>query len=195
MHCRLRIVVSAALALSSCLSGGAAAASDGPRLEVGQSAPTFFLPLMNADSQGQRIFRLRDYVGPDGARSAKRGVLLNFAASYCVICKAELVALKARKAKFDAAGVALAVIVIDTEKEGIEQMRALTVDKLKLPYPVLSDRFGVLARRYGVEALPMSVWLAPDGRIVWLETGMNLKAIDRMLATTHAAYRREARAQ
>ena len=174
----MRVAVWALLALL--VLADDAHAGDRVRLKAGQSAPKFVLPVMNPAGRA-RTFKLKDYVGA-GARRPRRAVVLTFAASYCEPCKAELVELKRRAPELAAAGVTLAVVVIDTEKEGIERMRALTVDKLRLPYPVLADRFGVLARRYGAVALPMAVLMGGDGVIRWVQTGYQPGSVDRLVA-------------
>ena len=157
-----------------------ARAAESDDLAVGQEAPQFVLKTLNEKTSSMSSFALRNFVG-DGAQVKKRAVVLSFAASYCEPCKRELAELKKLKAKLDASNVQLAVVVIDTEPEGIEKMRQLTVDTLGLEYPVLSDRFGVLAKRYHAATLPMTVIVKPDGKIQWLNTGFQNDAIDKLL--------------
>lgn len=149
------------------------------KLELGQTAPSFTLKTLNPKQSGTRLFPLRKFVGPTAA--TPRTVVLSFAASYCIPCKKELAELRPLAEKLRAGGVELAVVVIDTEKEGIDEMRALTVDELALPYPVLSDRFGVLARRYHANALPMTVIVSKAGKVEWISTGFKKGAIERLL--------------
>lgn len=172
----------AALALTLLLCSSLALAEDAKKkdeLVVGQVAPSFTLKTMNPERAGTRLFPLRNYVG-DSAKT-KRTVVLSFAASYCEPCKKELAELKPLADKLAKGGVQLAVVVIDTEPEGIADMKKLTVDELDLPYPVLSDRFGVLARRYDASALPKTVVVKPDGRIQWINTGFKDGAIEALL--------------
>lgn len=149
-------------------------------LEIGVEAPRFTLSTMNPSKASTKRFSLANYVGAD-AKEKKRAVVLSFAASYCEPCKRELAELKKLKKKLDASNVMLAVVVIDTEPEGIETMRKLTVDDLELEYPVLSDRFGVLARRYRASTLPMTVVVSPDAKVKWLNVGFQEDAIDKLL--------------
>lgn len=157
-----------------------ARAADPERIEVGQDAPPFALKTLNEEKSSMAQFVLKDFVGGD-AKTKKRAVVLSFAASYCEPCKKELAQLKELKKKLDASNVLLAVVVIDTEPAGIEKMRYLTVDELGLEFPVLTDRFGVLARRYRAITLPMTVVVKRDGKIQWLNAGFQNDGIDKLL--------------
>ncbi|MEQ8274228.1 MAG: TlpA disulfide reductase family protein [Deltaproteobacteria bacterium] len=163
------------LVLAGAESGDAA---ENEKLKVGETAPSFTLKTMNPELSKKKRFALRDYVGND-TKTKKRAVVLSFAASYCVPCKKELAELKKLKGSLDGANVELAVVVIDTDPEGIAAMKKLTVDQLALEYPVLSDRFGVLARRYHANELPMTVIISPDGQVRWLSSGFAEGAIDK----------------
>ena len=140
-----------------------------PQSLVGQPAPRFILRTLNPQVGGTR-YLLRDHVGPN-ARFPKNGILLDFAASWCVPCRAELSRLKSMASTFAAAGIGVAVVVIDNEKEGIDMMRQLTTTELKLPFPVISDRFKVLARRYKIERLPLAIGINSQGIIQYVQEG------------------------
>lgn len=146
-----------------------AVAGEPETLRVGEPAPSFVLKTMNPERSKTARFVLRDFVGSETKTPKK--VVLSFAASYCEPCKRELAEFATMKKAIDEAGAVLAVVVIDTEPEGIAQMKKLTVDELALPFPVLSDRFGVLARRYHATQLPMTVIIAPSGDVQWLSSG------------------------
>lgn len=149
----------------------------GPRALLGEEAPRFILRTLNPEVAGER-FILRDHVGPS-ARTPKKKVLLDFAASWCVPCRDELAEITKRKRAFDAAGVAVAVVVIDKEEEGIATMKKLIQD-LNLPFPVVSDRFQVLARRYHVGTLPLAVVVEPTGRVSHVQEGYTAEHLSRL---------------
>ena len=153
----------------------------GQSLSIGQRAPAFSLPVMTTDRRS--VFRFADHVGP-GARKPKNAVVLNFAASYCEPCKGELAALKRYAAALRSANVTVVVIVIDTEPAGIREMLDLTTKTLALgpPFVVVSDRFGVLARRYRADTLPMSVVVGRGGKIRWTQTGFKPGSVERLMA-------------
>ena len=150
--------------------------SDAPKakgadpLKVGDDAPTFAMKIANPDLAKLKMFSVSRFVGAN-PEEPKSAVVLSFAASYCEPCKKELAQLRAFQDRLAKAGVLLAVVVIDTEPEGIEAMRKLTIDELKLPYPVLSDRFGVVARRYRANPLPYTVIIDKRGVVQWVHSG------------------------
>lgn len=149
-------------------------------LAVGTEAPAFSLKLMNAEKVGRRTLALADHVGRNPAEP-RRGLLLSFAASYCAPCKKELADLARAEPEWRKAGLATAVVVIDTEPAGIEAMRAFLLDQLALPFPVLSDRFGILARRYRAEALPYVVLIDSAGIVRWSHAGYDPVGLARVL--------------
>jgi peroxiredoxin len=163
------------------LAPSLALAADAESLKVGEPAPPFVLKTMNPKQSGVPQYALRDRIGPE-AKAGKKAVVLSFAASYCEPCKRELAELKGMKAELEAAYAELAIVVIDTEPEGIAAMQKLTVDELSLPYPILSDRFGVLARRYHATALPMTVVIGTDGNVRYLSSGFAEGALDKLRA-------------
>jgi peroxiredoxin len=160
------------------LSAGPVLAAEGPK--VGDVVEHFALKTLNPDQSGVKLLATRKVVGP--AAEAAKDLVLTFGASYCEPCKAELTELKPLAARFEAANILLAAVVVDRDEEGIAKMKALTVDELALPFPVLSDRFGILSRRYQADTLPMVVVVGKDGKIRYLHRGFEKGSLDRLLA-------------
>ena len=150
-------------------------------LNVGGEAPPFTLKTVNAGLSKRKIFALKNFLGPE-AKEPKDAVVLSFAASYCAPCRRELAELAKLKAKLEKANVLLAVVVIDTEPDGIASMNVLITQELKLEYPALADRFGVVARRYGADQLPMTVVIGPDAKIRWMASGFRDASLKDLLA-------------
>lgn len=151
---------------------------EAPRLKAGMPAPSFTLKAWNPKLSGTKLFALRRAVGPDA--QPPKTVVLSFAASFCAPCKQELRDLKPHAERFRKAGVEVVVVVTDTEPAEIEKMRAFTVDELKLPFPVLSDRFGVLAKRYQADQLPKSVIIGKDGLVKHITVGYAPGSLERL---------------
>lgn len=148
----------------------------GPASLVGEEAPKFILRTING-IDGER-FILRDHVGPT-AQTPKKKLLLDFAASWCVPCREELAEIAKRKEAFDAAEIAVAVVVIDKEDEGVATMKKL-IDEIALPFPAVSDRFQVLARRYHVGTLPLAVVVNGDGVVTHVQEGYSAEHLSEL---------------
>jgi thiol-disulfide isomerase/thioredoxin len=131
-------------------SGDAPAVGAGlPTLGRGKLAPGFTLPRIGG--------------GPEVSLAAYRGrpVVLNFFASWCPDCTAELRAL----AEVSSASGAVQFIGIDTNDtdpgKAQAQLRAAGGD-----YPVGEDPGAVVANgSYLVQALPVTIFVRSDGRI------------------------------
>jgi thiol-disulfide isomerase/thioredoxin len=153
-------------------------------IAVGAKAPTFSLKTLNPKLCGLKVLSSKKALSAK-AEEPLRALVLSFGASYCKPCKRELPELKALAARLAGRGVLFTVVVRDKEPEGIEAMRKLTVDELALPFPVVSDRFGILARRYGAEELPFLVVVGADGVVRMVRSGFSegtMSALEETLA-------------
>jgi peroxiredoxin len=110
-------------------------------------------------------FRLSDYKG--------KIVLLNFMATWCPDCRASVPYLKKIYAQYNPQG--LIMLSIDIE-ESEDKVLAFS-KKYDLPYPILLDRQGTIARSYGVVGVPVKVLIDREGRIIcW-----NCRSLDMQL--------------
>lgn len=123
----------------------------GPR--VGASAPPFTLPALAGGSVSLAAFR-------------GRPVLLNFWATWCPDCRAELGALGRLQAL---EGTAAAVVGVDVEQPA--EAAAPFASRAGVTWPVALDVQGQLAAEYGVEDLPTSFFLSAHGIIRRIYTG------------------------
>jgi thiol-disulfide isomerase/thioredoxin len=87
-------------------------------------------------------------------------VLLNFWASWCQPCRAELPSLELLATRFEADG--LQVLALNFRETDTPLRRF--VDETGLTLPVLRDRDGAVAQAYGVRVFPSSVAIGRDGR-------------------------------
>lgn len=161
------------------LFAATAFAEDG--VAPGKPAPAFSLKTMNPLKSQRRTVALRSLVG-EGAEEPKKAVLLSFAASYCEPCKKEIKDLSVIEPELRKKGILTAVVVIDKEEAKIAEMKKLLVDEMALELPVLSDKFAIVARRYGAEKLPYVVLIDASGVVRWVHAGYDPKALEKALA-------------
>lgn len=154
---------------------------------MGSPAPSFTLKTLNAALAKRESVTLADHIGPK-AKNPKRKILLTFGASYCAPCRAEWVKLAERHRAIEAAGVQLLAVVIDREEQGQKEMARFVETELEAPFPVLLDRFGILARRYQASALPYSLIIDGDsGVISEVHVGYEEKVLDALIKKLSAA--------
>jgi thiol-disulfide isomerase/thioredoxin len=169
--------------------------------EVGEGlpAPSFSLRTLNPDVAGTAWVALDRFAGEEPEDPASRAVLISFFASWCEPCKREMPFLVQLDRMYRDQGLRILGIAIDKEEAGIEAAKKL-VSAAKVTYPVLSDRFNFLARRYLGEQAPLpSVFLVRrDGTIAKIERGYAKDASAFLLAHVQDALgvqRRPASAQ
>jgi peroxiredoxin len=94
-------------------------------------------------------------------------VVVNFWASWCVECRAEMPALEGLHREFTSRG--LAVIGVNV-REDVGTARRYAA-QMGLTFPVVLDPNGTIPTAYGVVGLPTTVVVARDGRAVALAVG------------------------
>jgi peroxiredoxin len=128
-----------------------------PSRETGSSAPAFALP----DLKGRSL-------SLDSLRG--RPVLLNFFATWCPPCRAEMPALEALA---QAHPDCLQVVGIAESSGGADEVAAFARER-SLTYPLLIDD-GRAGASYSVETLPHSVLIDSGGRIAGTFEGIVTK--------------------
>jgi len=155
---------------------------------VGAAAPGFSLKVLNPEASGLKWLSLQSLVGEEPDDPGAKVVLLSFFASWCAPCKKELPLLVDLDTRYRSLGLRVIGVSIDKEEPGLGDARRL-VDQAHAAYPVLSDRFNLLARRYLGEQAPLpSVFLIRrDGTIIAVERGYTRDASAFLRAQVEAA--------
>lgn len=123
-----------------------------------------------------------DYLGFDGSQnpihSGDRPVILNFWSSTCAPCIKEMPALDA--AFVSQAG---AIDVIGIDHVEVPELGRRMIDLTGVTYPVGRDPKGTLLRSFGGNALPYTVLIGRDGRVLATHAGqLDAAALDALIA-------------
>jgi thiol-disulfide isomerase/thioredoxin len=178
----------AAVALAALLAALPTAARAEDEVGVGLPAPGFSLKTLNADVAGTTWLALDRYAGEEPEDAGARLVVLSFFASWCAPCKKELPFLVQLDRMYREQGLRVVSVSIDKEEEAIAAARKMVGDA-GVTFPVLSDRFNFLAKRYLGDQAPLpSVFLIQrDGTILRIERGYTKDASAFLLAAVQQA--------
>ena len=109
-------------------------------------------PVLTGTDLNGRVWRLSDLRG--------KAVLLNFWASWCEPCRAEMSALQTLAEVYGSEK--LVVLTVNFKESAAKVTQFVTSTDLRLP--VLTDPSGDIARRWGVTIFPTTVLIAADGQ-------------------------------
>lgn len=130
-------------------------------------------------------FSLPDIDGKTVSLSGFRGmtVLIVFWSTWCSRCSEELTFLRDNFSGHE--DVVVLLVNQDSEKmaplERIVEMR----NRLSLPFPILVDSGLVLWDRFGISALPTSVVIGKDGRIIFAEPNFYWDSPEKLLKAVY----------
>lgn len=134
----------------SAVAGPQATSSGGHGAQLTEQAPAFRLPLLGGGGAPLDLSSLGGHP-----------VVINFWASSCLDCRAELAAFaQAAKQAPD-----VRFIGVDVADPSLSTAIALA-RQAGITYPVVTDSSGHTAATYQVSDLPTTVFLAPDGKVV-----------------------------
>jgi peroxiredoxin len=121
-----------------------------PNPQTGFSAPDFTLESLAGDP-----ITLTDLRG--------KVVVLNFWASWCTPCRAEMPALNAVYEKFRDQG--LVVLGVNTTYQDDETAARAAIHDWALSFPIVLDRDSATSHRYRIQAMPTTFFIGRDGVI------------------------------
>ncbi|MBL8289680.1 MAG: TlpA family protein disulfide reductase [Rubrivivax sp.] len=145
----------AAATFASAAASFAAAAAGA--VAVGQPAPAFTL------------------AGLEGsvALEALRGkvVLLDFWASWCAPCRLSFPWMSAMQARHGAAGLRVVAVNVDRQRAAADAFLRAMQPQMGAPLTIAFDPAGETPERYGAKAMPTSVLIGADGRVLLHHAG------------------------
>ncbi|MDT8718649.1 TlpA family protein disulfide reductase [Clostridium sp. 19966] len=118
-------------------------------------------------------FKLKDLYGKDISLSSLKGknVLLNFWASWCPPCKAEMPDIEKLYQETKGTDVVILAVNLGEDKDTVK----LFIDKNKYNFNILLDTSQEVGATYNIAAIPSWFFIDKDGNLVTSHTGaMNL---------------------
>jgi len=116
----------------------------------GSDAPDFRLPRV----PGGEPLALEDLRG--------RAVLLNFWATWCAPCEAEMPAMQRLNRRLEPEGLTLVAVSVDESEEAVERFR----QRLGLEFPIVWDPEREVSERYQTYKYPETLLIDREGRVV-----------------------------
>jgi thiol-disulfide isomerase/thioredoxin len=127
---------------------------------VGTYAPAFDLPTLSGGRLGL----------PRESGDSGEVIVLNFWASWCTPCRAEMPEL-IRFTETAPANVHLWAIILTSTEDGRSEIAGF-VEDFGMQFPVLLDESGSVAAAYDVRSVPTTVVVASDGRVRARKSGV-----------------------
>jgi thiol-disulfide isomerase/thioredoxin len=147
------VAVPAGLPANVAVASELLAAGGGPP-QVGEEAPDFRFSMQ--DGSVQTLSGLRG-----------RTVLVNFWATWCAPCKAEMPDLQQIA---DEQGERVTVVGVN-RLEALEAIGPFAAE-MSLRFTLVPDQSGQIADRYGAKNLPMTYFINSDGTVAFVQLGM-----------------------
>jgi len=144
----------------------AVAQNDSTQTNSIERAPTFFLKTLDGEP-----FFLSRHVGDRAKPRTKQPVVLDFFATWCIPCRAEIPALHAIQKEFPGARILL--VDVNEKPDTVSAF----VEEMDITLPVLMDLYGIVAKKYGVigdknmARLPSLAIINTGGQLVYFHQG------------------------
>jgi thiol-disulfide isomerase/thioredoxin len=126
-------------------------------VKLGEPMPDFTLP----DATG-RMVKFSDV-----SRENKL-VMINFWASWCTPCRMEMPQFEKLYTAKKGEGFTLLAINVDREREKADAY----LKNKPVSFPVLIDQDGVVAKQLGLNALPTTILVGQDGKVIHVAEGV-----------------------
>ena len=170
----IAITTTAAVGTALLLSVGPAIAKSDAAEGIGPGTPMprFMLPVVNPDTfQLGRKWGPNKWIGDTANPEDKKKVMImSFFATWCEPCKKEMPELVRLYEKYREQGLGVMLVSID-ERPQREALTSFAKEKA-LPFPVVHDAWGVVARRYKYPGrLPYLVMASADGKVTSAHVG------------------------
>ncbi|MUV39744.1 Thiol-disulfide oxidoreductase ResA [Lentibacillus sp. JNUCC-1] len=121
--------------------------------KAGDQAPDFELMQVNEHNEMEKV-RLSDLQG--------KGVMLNFWATFCDPCKAEMPYMQNLYPEYKDKGIEIVAVSLDNTELRIDQF----IEQYGLTFPIPQDKKDTVREKYKIGPIPTTFFIDPDGVIV-----------------------------
>lgn len=129
------------------------AQKDNTIYKVGDEAPDFELQQINENNELETI-QLSDFKG--------KGVMLNFWATFCAPCEAEMPYMEKLYPEYKDKGIEIIAVSLDATELVVDRF----IDKYDLTFPIPHDKRGQVTDLYKIGPIPTTYFISPEGVIV-----------------------------
>ncbi|ASK63304.1 thiol-disulfide oxidoreductase [Virgibacillus phasianinus] len=131
---------------------------DTTKIDVGSKAPNFKLEQINENNELETV-ELSDLKG--------KGVMLNFWATYCKPCEAEMPFMEKLYPEYKDKGIEIVAVSLDSTELVINRF----IDQYDITFPVPHDKTNQVMDLYGVGPIPSTFFINPEGEVVDIVEG------------------------
>lgn len=143
--------------------------ADNTVYRVGDQAPDFQLRQINKNNEVDTI-QLSDLKG--------KGVMLNFWATWCKPCEAEMPYMQELYPEYKDKGIEIVAVSLDSTELVVDRF----IDKYDLTFPIPHDTSGEIRDLYKVGPIPSTFFINPDGEIQEFVSGaLTLESLESYL--------------
>lgn len=121
--------------------------------KVGDQVPDFKLQQINKNNELETI-QLSDLKG--------KGIMLNFWATYCKPCEAEMPYMEKLYPEYKEKGIEIVAVSLDASEIVIHQF----IDNYELTFPIVHDKRAQVNDLYKIGPIPSTFFINPEGKIV-----------------------------
>lgn len=143
--------------------------NDSTVYRVGDKAPDFKLTQISKNNELETV-QLSELKG--------KGVMLNFWATWCKPCEAEMPYMQQLYPEYKEKGIEIVAVSLDSTELVIDRF----IDKYDLTFPIPHDKTGEIRDLYKVGPIPSTFFINPDGEIEEFVSGaLSLESLEGYL--------------
>lgn len=122
---------------------------------------------------------------PEGVDLTGHAVYLDFWASWCPPCRKSFPWMSDTARRFGAQGLEVIAVCMDKDPKKAEKFLS---EQGEIPFRIVYDPKGEVAKEYDLQGMPTSLLFAPDGSLISRHEGFLTKDADALLAELTRLY-------